>query len=105
MTVINQKQPNTAIRKITVAAMQRRFTLKEELALKQANDEVANIMTARLFNASHCDLNFQDTRDGVAYIVNLLSQIDDPENAGEKIIPDPVARIDELLKDGTEDEV
>ena len=87
-------EPPAPIRTISTGAMQRRFTIEEEVFI--ASDAAATVIKSRLLNASYCDLDFQDTIDGVAYICGILQ-------AGA-IIVDATARIAELLVDGTEQE-
>jgi len=83
-----------AIRKISTGAMQRRFTITEEVFI--ASDPAATVIKSRLLNASYADLDFQDTIDGVTYICSVLK-------VGE-IITDEAAHVIKLLRDGTQDE-
>lgn len=83
-----------AIRKISTGAMQRRFTIPEEVFI--ASDAAATVIKSRLLNASYADLDFQDTIDGVTYICSVLK-------AGG-VITDEATRTIELLHDGTQDE-
>tara|TARA_R100000951_G_C2621737_1_gene174707 strand:- start:605 stop:997 length:393 start_codon:yes stop_codon:yes gene_type:complete len=87
-------EPLPEIRKISTGAMQRRFTIDEEVFI--ASDAAATVIKSRLLNASYCDLDFQDTIDGVTYICGILA-------AGAVII-DAAVRVDELLIDGAEGE-
>jgi len=82
------------IRKISKGAMQRRFTITEEVFI--ASDPAATVIKSRLLNASYADLDFEDTIDGVTYICSVL------KTGG--VIEDEAARITELLQDGTQDE-
>ena len=82
------------IRKISTGAMQRRFTIEEEVFI--TSDPAATVIKSRLLNASYCDLDFQDTIDGITYICGVLK-------AGG-IIVDDIVRVAELLIDGTEAE-
>lgn len=91
------------IRKISTGAMQRRFTPYEEIAIKA--DPLTDVIRSRLFNANHCDLDFQDTKDGMAVIVNMLTSAPDPFNSGQVLVADFNIRYDKLLQDGTVDEV
>jgi len=84
----------TPIRIISTGAMQRRFTIPEEVAI--ASDDAATVIKSRLMNASYCDLDFQDTIAGVNYIVDYLV------TAG--LVVDAVTRKAELLQDGTKEE-
>ena len=92
--VYKTPEPPAPIRKISTGAMQRRFTIAEEVFI--TSDPAATVIKSRLLNASYCDLDFQDTIDGVNYICGILQ-------AGVIII-DADARVAELLIDGTEDE-
>lgn len=83
-----------AIRIISTGAMQRRFTIPEEVFIE--SDDSAKVIKSRLLNASYADLDYQDTIDGVNYICGILQ-------AGA-IIVDASARATELLQDGTEEE-
>ena len=83
-----------SIRKISTGAMQRRFTIPEEVFI--ASDAAATVIKSRLLNASYADLDFQDTIDGVTYICSVLK--------GGGIIEDEAARVIELLQDGTQTE-
>ena len=83
-----------AVRKISTGAMQRRFTITEEVFI--ASDAAATVIKSRLINASYCDLDFEDTADGIDYICGILK-------AGGVIV-DAVTRAAELLTDGTQDE-
>jgi hypothetical protein len=82
------------IRTISTGAMQRRFTIAEEVFI--TSDSAATVIKSRLLNASYCDLDFQDTIDGVNYICDIL--------AAGAVIVDVSIRSAELLVDGTEDE-
>lgn len=84
----------SVIRKISTGAMQRRFTIPEEVFV--SSDPAATVIKSRLLNASYADLDFQDTIDGVTYICSVLK--------ASGIIEDEAARIVELLQDGTQDE-
>ncbi len=84
----------TPIRTISTGAMQRRFTIPEEVFIE--SDPSAKVIKSRLLNASYCDLDYQDTIDGVTYICGVL------EVGG--VIGDAATRITELLVDGTEQE-
>lgn len=88
------KTGSEPIRVITTGSMQRRFTITEEVFIE--SDDTAKVIKSRLINASYCDLDYQDTIDGVNYICGVLK-------AGG-IIADEVARASELLADGTKDE-
>ncbi len=92
---IQVKQPGGGrIRVISTGAMQRRFTIPEEVFI--ATDGAATAIKSRLINASYADLDFQDTVEGVAYICGILK-------AGG-VIADEALRVSELLKDGTKEE-
>ena len=82
------------IRIISTGAMQRRFTIPEEVAI--TSDGAATVIKSRLMNASYCDLDFQDTIDGVDYIVDYLV------TAG--LVADGAIRKAELLQSGTKEE-
>ena len=82
-----------AIRKISTGAMQRRFTIPEEVFI--TSDAASTVIKSRLLNASYADLDFQDTIEGVAYICSVL------KIGG--IIEDEAARVTELLQYGTQD--
>lgn len=82
------------IRIISTGAMQRRFTIPEEVVI--VSDDAATVIKSRLMNSSYCDLDFQDTIDGVNYIVDYLV------TAG--LVVDAAARKVELLQDGTKEE-
>ncbi len=82
------------VRVISTGAMQRRFTIPEEVFIE--SDPSAKVIKSRLLNASYCDLDYQDTIDGVTYICGVL------EVGG--VIGDAATRITELLVDGTEQE-
>ena len=82
------------IRIISTGAMQRRFTIPEEVAI--VSDDAATVIKSRLMNSSYCDLDFQDTIDGVDYIVNYL--------VTTGLVVDAAARKAELLRDGTKEE-
>jgi len=87
-------ETNSTIRIITTGSMQRRFTIPEEVFI--ASDAAATVIKSRLLNASFCNLDFQDTVDGVDYICDILL-------AGN-VIADKAARKAELLQDGTVEE-
>ena len=87
------------IRKISTGAMQRRFTVYEELAIEA--DPVSRVIRSRLFNAGHCDLDFTETKDGLAVIVNMLTSAVNPISPESMLVTDFNARYNELLKDGT----
>lgn len=89
-----EPEPPAPIRNISTGAMQRRFTIEEEVFI--TSDAAATVIKSRLLNASFCNLDFQDTIDGVTYICGVLK-------AGG-IITSEVARQAELLQDGREDE-
>jgi len=93
-----------AIRKITTGAMQRRFTLNEEIAIDVGADDMCRTIKSRLLNAAYCDLGFQETIDGVSYIVSILATIDDPDDGLAKLVTDIPARITALLANGTDSE-
>lgn len=87
-------EPPAPIRTISTGAMQRRFTIDEEVFI--ASDAAATVIKSRLLNASYCDLDFQDTIDGVTYICGILQT--------GAVIADAAVRTAELLVDGTENE-
>ncbi|MCJ8320428.1 MAG: hypothetical protein MJK12_12395 [Colwellia sp.] len=99
-----KKQSDVALtfRKISTGAMQRRFTVYEELAIEA--DPVSRVIRSRLFNAGHCDLDFTDTQDGLAVIVNMLTGAVNPVSPQSMLVLDFNTRFEELLKDGTIDE-
>jgi len=80
------------VRIISTGAMQRRFTIPEEVFI--TSDAAATVIKSRLMNSDYCDLDFQDTIDGITYICGVLF-------AGG-IIPDSPVRATELLVDGTD---
>ena len=82
------------IRIISTGAMQRRFTITEEVFI--ASDAAATVIKSRLLNADYCDLDFQDTIDGINYICGVLF-------AGG-VIPDANSHVVYLLRDGEESE-
>lgn len=82
------------IRIISTGSMQRRFTIPEEVFI--SGDAAATVIKSRLMNASYCDLDFQDTIDGVDYICQVLL------DGG--VISDKEARKAELLRGGTKEE-
>ncbi|NQY65474.1 MAG: hypothetical protein HRT38_17515 [Alteromonadaceae bacterium] len=84
------------ITKITTGAMQRRFTIPEEVAILESSDTTVKVIRDRLLNASHADLKFEDTYFGIAYICNVLFI--------QGVIEDWTARTNELLKDGVPNE-
>ena len=95
------------IRHITTGSMQRRFTVKEEVEIDTGSDATCRTIKSRLMNADYCNLDFQDTIDGVSYIVTVLATVDDPEDESEtptKIVTDISGRIAALLANGTEEE-
>tara|TARA_R110002033_G_scaffold171199_1_gene218072 strand:+ start:36346 stop:36708 length:363 start_codon:yes stop_codon:yes gene_type:complete len=87
-----------AIRLITIGAMQSRFTLDEEVAIVDGTDSRAKVFRDRLLNAKCADLDLDELRYGIAYLVNFLSA------AGVLNAVDEVTRTNELLQDGTESE-
>jgi hypothetical protein len=87
-----------AIRIITTGAMQSRFTLDEEVAIVDGTDSRAKVLRDRLLNAKCADLDLDELRYGIAYLVNFLSA------SGVINAPDEVTRTNELLQDGTESE-
>ncbi len=89
-----RQQGQKVIRIISTGAMQRRFTIEEEVFI--ASDAAATAIKSRLMNASYADLDFQDTINGVAYICGILKV--------GGVIPDEVVRTSELLRDGLPDE-
>lgn len=82
------------IRKITTGAMQRRFTIPEEVFI--TSDPAATVIKSRLLNSSYCDLDFQDTIGGVNYICEAL------QSGG--VITDSSVRSSEILRDGVDEE-
>jgi hypothetical protein len=96
MALIHIEQP--AIRLITPGAMQSRFTLDEEVAIVDGTDSRAKVFRDRLLNAKCADLDFDELKYGVAYLVNFLSV------AGVLNAVDEVTRTNQLLSDGTENE-
>lgn len=96
MALIHIEQP--AIRLITPGAMQSRFTLDEEVAIVDGTDSRAKVFRDRLLNAKCTDLDFDELKYGVAYLVNFLSV------AGVLNAVDEVTRTNQLLSDGTENE-
>lgn len=84
------------ITKITTGAMQRRFTIPEEVAILEGTDTTAKVIRERLMNASYADLTFEDTYFGVGYICNVLFSLG--------VIDDWTGRTNELLRDGVPDE-
>ncbi len=92
--VYSEPQPPIPIRIISTGAMQRRFTITEEVFI--ASDAAATVIKSRLLNAEYCDLDFQDTIEGITYICGVLF-------AGG-VIPDADVRVVELLVDGVESE-
>jgi hypothetical protein len=86
------------IRTITTGAMQSRFTLDEEVAIVDGTDSRAKVLRDRLLNAKCVDLDLDELRYGIAYLVNFLSA------SGVINAPDEVTRTNELLQDGTESE-
>lgn len=89
-----EPRPPAPIRVISKGAMQRRFTIPEEVFI--ASDAAATVIKSRLLNASYCDLDFQDTIDGITYICGVLL------TGG--VISDATTRTAELLVDGAESE-
>ena len=82
------------IRIISTGSMQRRFTIPEEVFI--TSDAAATVIKSRLLNSSYCELDFQDTIDGVDYICQVLL------DGG--VITDKDARKSELLSDGEKSE-
>ncbi|GHE87495.1 hypothetical protein [Thalassotalea profundi] len=87
-------QPPRPIRIISTGAMQRRFTIPEEVFI--SGDAAATVIKSRLINSAYCDLDFQDVIDGINYICGVLQ-------AGG-VIADATARAIELLQDGVSSE-
>jgi hypothetical protein len=92
------EQITPAIRIITTGAMQSRFTLDEEVAIVDGTDSRAKVLRDRLLNAKCADLDLEELRYGIAYLVNFLSE------AGVLNAPDEVTSTNKLLQDGTESE-
>lgn len=92
------------IRQISTGAMQRRFSIAEESAVEAGNDVTAKVIRSRLLNADFCDLDFTDTQEGLAYIVNYLASVPNPYVQGEMLVTKPSMRLDELLADGQQGE-
>lgn len=87
-------QPLQPIRIISTGAMQRRFTIPEEVFI--TSDTAATVIKSRLMNSDYCDLDFQDTIDGITYICGVLFV--------GGVIADEAVAIANLLRDGTEAE-
>lgn len=85
------------VRVITTGAMQRRFNITEEVFIE--SDSTAKVIKSRLLNASYCDLDFQDTIDGVNYICGVLEA-----GAATKDGVTASVRASQLLSDGTIEE-
>jgi hypothetical protein len=96
MALIKIEQP--PIRLITTGAMQSRFTLDEEVAIVDGADSRAKIFRDRLLNAKCADLDYDELKYGIAYLVNFLKA------AGVLNAEDEVSRTNELLQDGTDSE-
>jgi hypothetical protein len=87
-----------AVRIITDGAMQSRFTLDEEVAIVDGTDSRAKVLRDRLLNAKCADLDLDELKYGIAYLVNFLKAV------GVLNAADEVTRTEELLQDGTESE-
>lgn len=90
-------EPAPAIRNISTGAMQRRFTIEEEVFI--TSDAAATVIKSRLLNASFCNLDFQDTIDGVTYICGVLAA-----GGATKDGATAEERAAKLLEDGSQDE-
>ncbi len=90
------------IRKISTGAMQRRFTVYEEMAI-EANP-LTKIIRSRLLNAAFSDLDYVPLIEGMGVIVNMLLSVPNPLNPNVMLVDDASARLDVLLADGTADE-
>ena len=80
-----------AIRKITKRSFMRRFTQAERIAIRKSTDDIVIDIYEDLKATSNVDLDLQDTIDALAYLtsVGILAS----------------GRKDEILIDGTEDEM
>ena len=87
------------IRTKATGSIQRRFAITEETAIDGGVDVVAKVIKSRLLNANYCDLDFEETQEGLGYICNYLSTLGmlyDTDDASE--------RLDRLLVDGSNSE-
>lgn len=82
------------IRIITVGSMQTRFTVDEEVAISEGVDARAKVFRDRLLNAKYVDLDAEELKYGIAYLVNFLGSVGVLNAVNETL------RADELLKDG-----
>jgi hypothetical protein len=80
-----------AIRKISKRAFMRRFTQAERIAIRKSTDDIVIDIHEDLKATSNVDLDLQDTEDALAYLTSVGILV-----SGRK---------DEILIDGTEDEI
>ena len=80
-----------AIRKITKRAFMRRFTQAERIAIRASGDDIVIDIHEDLKATSNVDLDLADTANALAYLVSAAVLTSD--------------RPDEILADGTQDEV
>lgn len=86
--------PAQPIRVITTGAMQSRFAVDEEVAIVEGVDARAKVLRDRLLNAKCINLDSDELKYEIAYLVNFLSHVGALNSANE------VKRTDELLNDG-----
>ena len=96
---VRYKKKVPPIRVITTGSMQRRFAITEETAIDGGVDVVAKVIKSRLLNANYCDLDFEETQEGLGYICNYLSTLGMLYKT-----TDASERLDKLLEDGSNSE-
>ena len=82
--------PDT-IRKITKRAFMRRFTQAERIAIRASSDDIVIDIHEDLKATNNVDLDLEDTANALAYLVSAAILTSD--------------RPDEILADGTQEEV
>lgn len=89
---------------ISVGSMNKRFTMKEDVALEDSELTVIKVLMRRLFASEYADLEDAELQAGLTAILDYLSNIEDPEDTSVKIVTDVETRLAELLQWGTYDE-
>lgn len=95
---------NDAVRIITVAAFKRRLFVTERDAVRKTTNEYIEDIYDDLVGSGYVDLDDEDVVQGLGFVLNYLTAIDNFQNPAVKTVLNEVSRLAELLVDGQEHE-
>lgn len=99
--IASQPEMANSPRIISVAALKARLTVAERDGVRKATDEYMIDIWGDLIDRLYIHLDMDGVTQGLGYVLNYLTTVDNFQDPSVKTVIDPSARLVELLIDGT----